>query len=138
MLPLHLSIMSGSSLIFGIMPCSNYRCLFPDKPKTITFDAELLLSQNKDGEWLSGNTILHHFQTPGAPDPPKTALYYVAGKIASMKDNAIVGDEHTTNEYIAQIDAFEFHIMPNDVHPLPPTIVISGTVSATNPTSLSL
>jgi hypothetical protein len=83
--------MPGSSTIFGLIPCTNSRYLQSDKPRTITFDSEIVMGVDGRGQVQTVTALLHHFIPLGNAAPNDGVLYFVFGKVASMDSTVATG-----------------------------------------------
>lgn len=96
--------MPGSANIFGLVPCSNPRTVDDDKPRTITFDAELVVGF--EGKVVKvTSAVLTHFCGSNEPPFVNSALYVVRGRIASVPKNFDVGKGYDVSDYDFLIDA---------------------------------
>lgn len=94
--------MPGSTTIYGLLPLSNRQCLDKAKPRSISFDAEILMGHNVKGagEPQIAKALLHYF-VPQEHVPDEELIYFIAGKIVSTKH-----DSRNPNDYDFEIDAF--------------------------------
>jgi hypothetical protein len=97
--------MTGSSTICGLLPCTNGRHLFSDKPRTISFDGEIFIGYDDQESAQSVLALIHFFIPTGEVDPENGLLYFVCGKMVSVNDQTIVGDDCDSSEYDLVIDA---------------------------------
>jgi hypothetical protein len=97
--------MPGSSFLYGPLACSNARYIFPDKPKTVTLDAEVYLGRDDNDSMSVMLAVLHYFIPLGAIVPDEDSLYLVGGKIASITSNTPIGDGYDTATYDIEIEA---------------------------------
>ena len=77
---LSISTMPGSSTIFGLIPCSNSRYLHPEKPRTVTFDCEIVMGVNNGGNVHTVTALLVHFTLLCGPTLTDGTLCLVFGK----------------------------------------------------------
>jgi hypothetical protein len=97
--------MPGSSVISGLMACNNSRHVNPTKPRTITFDAELLLGVDAENDLVTLTAVLHYFVPAGEIDPADDCIYLVTGKISSVEVDSPLGEGRAVEEFDLQIDA---------------------------------
>jgi hypothetical protein len=103
--PILPSIMPGLSAIFGLIPCSNSRHLYTEKPRTVTMDCEIVIGVDDKGDVNTTSALLHYFIPLGAPEPINGALHFVFGRVASIDSSENVGDGFSPLEYDFIIDA---------------------------------
>jgi hypothetical protein len=97
--------MPGLSTITGLIPCSNSRYVFSEKPRTVTVDTEIVIGVDENGDVNTAPALLQHFTPVGAPAPVNGALHFVFGKVASMESSVVVGDGFSQDEYDFVVDA---------------------------------
>ncbi|KAJ8580112.1 hypothetical protein M405DRAFT_891574, partial [Rhizopogon salebrosus TDB-379] len=119
-------IMPGSSMLFGVLPLTNSRHIFARKPKIITYDAEVYLGLSEDGSPCSAQAVVHYFVPQGTTEPFDNSLYFVVGKLASVRGDTCVSEGHSTEDYDIEIDAMMMQEMPVDTPPMRPVITICG------------
>jgi hypothetical protein len=95
--------MPGSSILSGILPLTNSHHIFTQKPKTVTYDAELYLGVSEDGSPCSAQAVVHHFVAQVNMDPLDNRLYFVVGKVASVRENTCVGEGNSTKITILKL-----------------------------------
>jgi hypothetical protein len=98
-------IMPGSSHIFGFLPCTNLRVVNPDKPRSLTFDAEIVVATDCTGHVETTTAVLTHFQDATEEPFVDGGLYYVSGRVASIDDSFAVGDGFSKDMYDFVVDA---------------------------------
>jgi uncharacterized protein YtpQ (UPF0354 family) len=98
--------MSGSSILTAVFCCTNRRILDKEKKKTITYDAELLLGKDDNDEDQFINAIVHFFVSKGEMEPEEDIYHFIVGKIISIKNDTIVGDDQNVEDYDLELDAF--------------------------------
>jgi hypothetical protein len=106
---IHCDIMPGSSIISGVFPLFDCRRLFPDKPKSVTYDSEIAIGRGSDGEEQVINAVLHHF-VPGQEQPDEELLYLVSGKVASITNHSPVGEGRDSFDYDLEIDVLTVRV----------------------------
>jgi hypothetical protein len=97
--------MTGSSIIFGFLPCNNRCVLNPDKPRTYTYDAEVVIGEDETGDIQTLTALLQFFAASDAIIPENGAIHYVWGKVASMDADMVVGDGLSNENYDVLIEA---------------------------------
>lgn len=98
------STMPGFAFITGVFGCFNHRILDPvHKPKTVTFDAEIPIGENDDGQLQCIKGILHYFVPSHEHPPDDDSKYFVSGKVISI--SSIATDERALMDYDLQIEA---------------------------------
>lgn len=102
-------IMPGSTRISGHMPCSQQRVLDPKKPCTFSFNAELVLGHDENGDAVAVTAFLTHFHAPTAGPLPDGALYFISGKVATIDEKFSVGAGFSWSSYLCVIDADKAH-----------------------------
>jgi hypothetical protein len=98
--------MSGSSILTAVFCCTNCCILDEEKKKTITYDAELLLGKDENDEDHFINIIVHFFISKGEMEPEEDIYLFVIGKIISIKNDTVVGDNQSVEDYNLELDAF--------------------------------
>ncbi|KAI0000330.1 hypothetical protein BJV77DRAFT_958859 [Russula vinacea] len=122
--------MPGSSHICGLMACRYSRVFDQNKPRSLTFDAHIVIGFDDNNDTRTCCAVLHHFRAAWEPEPIDNAIYEVAGKIASIPPDYNVGINHKVNAYDFIIDAEKMALLAQDV-PYPaefPTVEIAGFV----------
>lgn len=117
--------MGGSSIIAGIMSCSNQRQLDNEKPKTYTYDGDIYLGVDKGGKPQYALAVIQYF-LPSGEQPFIGGMAFVAGKIGSIMESTELGEDRTTDDYDVLIDAFTLKPLSACEERLPPIICISG------------
>jgi hypothetical protein len=100
--------MPGCATIVGLIPCTQGRYLHPEKPRTITMDAEIVIGTDAAGNVQTTTALLQYFVPTAESRPESGLLYFVMGKIASMDPSIQVGvgdDDLWRDEYDFVIDA---------------------------------
>lgn len=97
--------MGGSSFICGIFGCTNARYVFTNKPRVITFDAEIPLGLDDNNVMRVIVAVLHHYVEPDKPSPAGDLKYMVGGKFVSITSTTPVGDGYNVDDYDLEIDA---------------------------------
>jgi hypothetical protein len=99
--------MPGSSTLFAILRCSNERNVYADKPRSFTYDAELVIGfeNKKPSVPLFAVAALNHFADDDDPPFVNGAFYIVSGRIASIDNNFVLGDEPDADWYEFLLDA---------------------------------
>ncbi|KAG1873307.1 hypothetical protein C8R48DRAFT_669905 [Suillus tomentosus] len=121
--------MPGSSILTGIIPLTNSCHIFAQKPKTVTYDGEVYLGLSEDGSPCSAQAVVHHFVAQANMDPLDNRLYFIVGKVASVRENTCVGEGNSTEDYDIEIDAMmslQLQEMPCDTAPMRPVVVVAG------------
>ncbi|KAG1847172.1 hypothetical protein DFJ58DRAFT_730269 [Suillus subalutaceus] len=118
--------MPGSPILIGILPLTNSRHIFAQKPKTITYDGEVYLGLSEDGSPCSAQAVVHYFVAQANMDPLDNRLYFVVGKAASVHENTCVGEGNSTEDYDIEIDAMMLQEMPSNTAPMRPVVIIAG------------
>jgi hypothetical protein len=96
--------MPGSSIISGVFPLFDCCRLFPDKPKSVTYDSEIAIGRGSDGQEQVINAVLHYFVPQGQEQPDEELLYLVNGKVVSITNHSPVGEGHNSFDYDLEID----------------------------------
>jgi hypothetical protein len=95
-------VMAGFAFITGVFGCFNHRVLDPvRKPKTVTFDAEIPIGENDEGELQCVKGILHYFVPSHEKSPLDDRKYFVSGKVVSISQV----DDKENVDYDLQIEA---------------------------------
>ncbi|KAH9955087.1 hypothetical protein BGW80DRAFT_1467269 [Lactifluus volemus] len=121
--------MPGSSLLSGLMPCTDgRRVMGTNKPKMMTFDAQIYTGLNEDGQPTCINAILNFFVPSDRADPSNYGVFFVMGKISLLDENTIVGENFDRQNYSLVIDASTFEEIAIDglLPPIHPVIIVSG------------
>jgi hypothetical protein len=96
--------MPGLSSISAILRCNNERVLNPEKTRTFTYDATLVVGFQAE-EIIEGTAILNHYVAPNEEPFIDNAFYKIYGKVASIDSSYKVGDGLDPNNYQFVIDA---------------------------------
>jgi hypothetical protein len=127
--------MPGTAQIFSLLPLSNVRKLFPEKPRTVTMDAEIIvgLTANSNLEVLPA--ILYHFVPYQSTTNVETGMYFVQGRLLSIDASIPVGADHELKDYQFAIDAEIVHPMAGQlkIALLQPLVTICSVVSDSFP-----
>jgi hypothetical protein len=107
--------MPGSAIISGVFPCFDCRAIFPDKPKSLTFDSEILIGTTSDGEEQVINAVLHYFASQSQDRPNEDLLYFVTGKAVSITNHTPVGEGHDALDYDLEIDVLAVSVCVSEV-----------------------
>ena len=97
--------MTGSSHICGLMACWYSHVLDQSKPRSLTFDAHVVIGFGDNNDTRTCCTLLHHFRAAWEPEPVENAIYEVAGKIVSIPPDYNVGINYKVNAYDFLINA---------------------------------
>jgi hypothetical protein len=98
--------MPGSSTICGLMLCSLPRGAHgKNKPKTVTYDAEVFVGVDDEDGITTCKTVLHYFVPFDKGNLPDEGIFFVAGKLAMVDKNTPVGDNFNWSDYVLQIEA---------------------------------
>ena len=98
-------ITPGFAFITRVFGCYNYRVLDPvRKPKTITFDAEIPIGENPEGDLQCVKGIVHYFVPSQEKSPIDDHKYFVSGKIVSISEEHH-NEENDLLDYDFQIEA---------------------------------
>jgi hypothetical protein len=97
--------MSGSSTISGLFPCTDLRHIFPDKPRTITFDSDVFIGFDENDEAQSAMALVHYYVPPSGFEPTNGQLYFLTGKVASVDDKTVPGSGFELEDYDLVIEA---------------------------------
>jgi hypothetical protein len=98
--------MTGSSIICGLIPCHDPRSVFStEKPKTLTFDADIFVHTGEDDEMKICKALLHYFVITDRSNVPNDALVFVVGKMSMVDEETPVGDGYNWEDYVLQIEA---------------------------------
>ena len=79
--------------------------LSPEKPRSLTFDAELVISFDSVGLVQTSNAVVNHYHAETEDPFVENALYYIAGKVACIDKTFPVGDSFYCANYDFVIDA---------------------------------
>ena len=96
--------MPGFSRIFGLIPCSNYRVVSQEKPRSITMDAEIVVGFDNSQTLQATMALLTHFVAFDQSFPSE-GLYFVSGKIGCFSDDISIGDGFDRMDYDFVVDA---------------------------------
>jgi hypothetical protein len=72
-----LTTMPGCSFIFGFLPFTNCRVLSRERPRTYTYDAEVVIGEDKTGEVQTITALLQYFVPSDAIVPSEGRIHYV-------------------------------------------------------------
>ena len=97
--------MPRSSILNGVVACYNQHILDPSKLKTVTFNAEVTIGVNDTGEDQHIHALLRYFIPQGEEELMDNCIYLVCGKIASITNDAPVGDGYNVADYDMEIEA---------------------------------
>ena len=99
--------MPGSSTVFAILRCSNQRNVFADKPRSFTYDAQMVIAfeDEKPSIPIFALAALNHFADDDDPAFVDGAFYMVSGRIASIDNDFALGDEPDADRYEFLLDA---------------------------------
>jgi hypothetical protein len=104
--------MTGLSIICGLIPCHDPQSVFGvEKPKTLTFDADIFVRTGEDDEIKICKALLHYFVTYDLSKVPNDALVFVVGKISMVDEETLVGDGYNWEDYALQIEAICVHVV---------------------------
>jgi hypothetical protein len=84
--------MPGFAFITGLFSCFNRRVLDPEKPKTVTFDAEIPIGDDQNGQLQCIRGIVHYFVPQNTPKPDDDHKYCIAGKVISIHSQSHLED----------------------------------------------
>jgi len=132
--------------IYGLLACHNAKYLFSDKPKTVTFDAEIFLGEDDESTMCVMMAVLHYFVPIDKPIPTEGHVYLVGGRLASVTDKTPIGEGYNSSAYDVEIFVCihfylyfryisyivllsKLHQIPSSVDPAHPMVTISGPVS---------
>ncbi len=105
-LPLILFIlMPGSSVICGVLPCSNARHVYEGKLWTVTFDTEIVIACEDIDNVVTVPAAVQHFVGADESRPQDETLHFVYGKIASIDSTIPLGEGVSADDYDFFIDA---------------------------------
>jgi hypothetical protein len=107
--------MPGSSILTRILPLTNSCHIFAQKPKTVAYNGELYLGLSEDSSPCSAQAVVHHFIAQLNMDPLDNRLYFVVGKVASVRENTNVGEGNSTKAFDIEIDAIMVYLQ--NLHP---------------------
>lgn len=96
--------MPGSSSISAFLRCYNERILNPEKTRTFTYDAKLVVGVDGD-EVIEETAIVNHYVAPNEEPFVEDAIYKTYGKVASIDASYKVGDGLDPEGYQFIIDA---------------------------------
>jgi hypothetical protein len=96
--------MPGSASISALLRCNNERVLNPEKARTFTYDAKLVVGFD-GGEVLEETAILNHYLSTSDEAFVENAFYKIYGKVASIDASFNVGDTLDSDNYQFIIDA---------------------------------
>ena len=110
-LSLHCIKMPGSSLISGLLLCSSYRRTHgADKPKTVTYDAQIFVDLDAENNIRSCIAVLHYFVPFGQQNLLREGIFFVSGKLSMVDENTPIGDDFNWEDYVFQIQATSVHL----------------------------
>ncbi|KAH9965613.1 hypothetical protein BGW80DRAFT_1254911 [Lactifluus volemus] len=116
--------------ICGLMLCSLPRGAHgKNKPKTVTYDAEVFVGVDDEDGITTCKTVLHYFVPFDKGNLPDEGIFFVAGKLAMVDKNTPVGDNFNWSDYVLQIEAtvFEPIHFEDIMTPFRPFVSLSGT-----------
>ena len=96
-----LTAMPGFAFIYGLFSCFNQRIIDPTKPKTISFDAEVLIGEDPSGQLQCVNRLVHYFVPQQQTKPDDDHKYLISGKVVSIQSH----DEIDSAAYDLEIEA---------------------------------
>jgi hypothetical protein len=96
--------MPGSSTLFAILRCSNQRNVVAGKPRSFTYDAEMVISV-EDGKPSVAVAALNHFADAEEAAFIDGAFYVISGRIASIDSNVVLGNNPDPDRYEFLLDA---------------------------------
>jgi hypothetical protein len=97
--------MTGSAIIVGLIPCSNGRYPYNDKPRTIVMDAEVVIGFDEDDNVQTVPAVLAHFIKFGEEAPQDNLLYFISGRVASSHSSIHVDSAGSSLQYDLYIEA---------------------------------
>ena len=102
--------MPGFAFVTGVFGCFNSRVLDPvQKPKTITFDAEIPIGEDDDHKLQCVKGIVHYFVPSHENIPENDQKYFVSGKVVCISQQD--GDEMTRYDF--QVEAMTVSFLLN-------------------------
>jgi hypothetical protein len=125
------------------------RSLSSEKSRSLTFDAEIMLGRNSNGDIQTCTALLIYFDDPRIQSPIDGSLHFVSGKVAAMDSTLAVGKGFHRDNYDFVIDAdivcaffvmclstflivcvFKMHPLPDhpDYLAVRPTFSVAGAV----------
>ena len=76
---------AGFAFITGLFSYYNRRGLdAPQEPRTYTFDAEIHIGDDQNGQLQCVNRLLHYFLPQNQPTPEDNRKFFVSGKLISI------------------------------------------------------
>jgi hypothetical protein len=75
-----------------------------EKPRTFTFDAEVVVAADCTGHVETTTAVLTHYVAPTDDPFVEGALYFVSGRVGSVDDSFPVGDGFAVDMYDFVID----------------------------------
>jgi hypothetical protein len=96
--------MPGSASISALLRCNNERVLNPEKARTFTYDAKLVVGFEGD-EVLEETALLNHYLATSDEPFTENVFYKIYGKVASIDASFNVGDGLDPDGYQFVIDA---------------------------------
>jgi len=99
-----ITIMPGSSIITAVCCLFNHQNIDESKKRTITYDAELYLGLDDNGNDQVIIALLHYYTEQ--PEPQDNKFYFISGKASSICSNTIVGKDFNDKDYDLEIEAF--------------------------------
>ena len=99
--------MPGSSSLFAILRCFNQRNVYADKPRSFMYDAQMVIGFENEKQFVPIFAVgpLNHFADDDDPAFVDSAFYMVSGRIASIDNNFVLGDEPDADRYDFLLDA---------------------------------
>lgn len=97
--------MPGVAHIFGFLPFTNSRVLDREKPRTYTFDAEIVIGVDGCGEVQTIPVLVQHYVPVDGVVPSDGRLHHIWGKLACMDPSMDVGDGFNAQDYELLVEA---------------------------------
>jgi len=95
------------------------------KLKTVTYDAEICIGFNSNGDAVMATGLLHYFLRSGKKGDVNKNLYLICGRIAGITALTQVGETHAPLDYDIEIKALSvsvayifsyMNLIPTDGH----------------------
>ena len=98
--------MPGGAFIFGLMGCTNCRILDSAKPKSLTYDTDVIVGTENTSHPESVTVLLHFFTPLGEKDREEDNVYLISGRVGSISSRIVVGEDFKPDTYDIEIEAF--------------------------------
>ena len=105
--------MPGFAYINGLFSCFNQRVIDATKPKTITFDAEIPIGDDQNGQLQCVRGLVHYFVPQNEAKPDDDRKYLVSSKVISVHSQTQT--DENSGDYDLEIEALTVSYCPHDL-----------------------